>query len=156
VEQIRLPRKREAQLGALVGPSIHLASSGMMFERTNSNRLAQELVEDEKNAVLLVGFSREDSPGHRLLTAAAKGKGTEALLDRLRGPQPVNCEVDRFRFSGHSHRRDLIQLVETLKPRTVALVHGDEEARRWMADNIRFFYPDVNVVVPRFGEPVTL
>jgi Cft2 family RNA processing exonuclease len=156
VDQIRLPRSREAQLGALAGPSIHLASSGMMFERTNSNRLAQELVEDEKNAVLLVGFSREDSPGHRLMTAAAKGKGSEVLLDRFRGPQPVNCDVERFRFSGHSHRRDLIQLVDTLKPRTVALVHGDEDARRWMADNIRFFYPDVNLVVPCSGEPVTV
>ena len=156
VEQVRLPRSQEAIRSALAGPSIHLMSSGMMFERTASNRIAMELVEDPKNAVFLVGFSREDSPAHRLLTAAAKGKGTEAVIDRYRGPQPVNCDVERFRFSGHSHRRDLIQLVETLKPKTVVLVHGEEEARRWMSDNIRFFYPDINVVVPQSGTAVSV
>jgi cleavage and polyadenylation specificity factor subunit 3 len=156
VDQARVPRSRDALLGTLEGPSIHVVSSGMMFERTLSNRLAQELVEDEKNAVFIVGFSREDSPAHRLLSAAANGKGTNVVLDEYRGKQPVNCEVQRFRFTGHSHRRDLIRLVDSLKPRTVALVHGEEAARRWMADNIRFFYPDVNVVVPRSGEDVEL
>ncbi len=154
VDQFRLPRMREALLKSLRGPSIHVASSGMMLERTNSNRLAQDLIEDEKNAVLLVGFSREDAPAGRLLRAAEEG--TDVILDPLRGPQPVRCKVQRFRFSGHSHRRDLLQLVERLKPKTVALVHGEDEAKRWMANNIQFFYPDINIVVPGAGEPVTL
>lgn len=156
VDQLRLPRVREAMLRTLKGPSIHVASSGMMFERTNSNRIAQELIEDEKNAILLVGFSREDSPAGRLLGASSNGSGSEVVIDSARGPQPLNCEVHRFRFSGHSHRRDLLQLVGRLQPRTVALVHGEEDAKRWMADNIRFFYPDINLVVPGGGEPVKL
>ena len=69
----------------------------------------------------------------------------KVVIEAARGPQPVNCEVGRFRFSGHSHRRDLIQLVEQLRPRTVVLVHGETDARTWLADNIRFFYPDVTV-----------
>lgn len=154
VDQLRLPRMREAMMKTLRGPSIHVASSGMMFERTNSNRIAQEIIEDEKNAVLLVGFSREDSPAGRLLEASEEGKGTEVVIDEHRGPQRVSCDVQRFRFSGHSHRRDLLQLVERLKPKTVALVHGEEDAKRWMADNIRFFYPDIHIVVPGSTEPV--
>src|SRR5690606_3242550 len=101
--------------------------------------------EDEKNGVFFVGFARHDSPAQRLLAAADAGKGTEVVLDTLRGPQPINCDVARFRFSGHSHRRDLIQLVEQLKPQKVVLVHGETDARTWLADNIRFFYPDVEV-----------
>lgn len=154
VDQMRLPRPHDAMINTLRGPSIHVASSGMMFERTNSNRIAQEIVDDEKNAVLLVGFSREDSPAGRLLAAAEEG--TEVVIDSARGPQPLRAEVQRFRFSGHSHRRDLLQLVERLKPKTVALVHGEDDAKRWMADNIRFFYPDINIVVPGAGRPVTL
>ena len=156
VEQIRLPRNPRARREALEGPAIHVMASGMMFERTNSNEIAQKLIESEKNAVLLVGFSREDSPAANLLTAAQEGPGTEVVLDAVKGPQPVRCEVLRFRFSGHSHRRDLIGLVERLAPKTVALVHGESDARRWMADNIRFFHPNVRVVVPENGHPVGL
>lgn len=154
VEQRRLPRSDAAVQEVLSQPSIHVMSSGMMFERTISNRLAQQIVEDEKNGIFLVGFAREDSPAHRLLQAAEQGKGTEIVLDQSRGLQPVNCEVGRFRFSGHSHRRDLIQLVEQLKPKKVVLVHGETEARTWLADNIRFFYPEVEVHLLESGQPL--
>lgn len=156
VDQFRLPRNRDAQREALNGPSIHVVSSGMMFERTASNALALEIVEDERNAVLLVGFAREDSPADRILAAAKEGKGTEAVIDTFRGPQPINCEVHRFRFSGHSHRRDLIQLVERLQPKKVVLIHGEEEAQDWMLNNIKFFYPDIEIVAPRTGRAVEL
>ena len=152
VEQRRLPRGETAKLNALGEPSIHVVSSGMMFERTISNALAQELVESEKNGIFLVGFSKEDSPADRLLKAAAEGKGTDVRLNGADRAQPVRCDVERFRFSGHSHRRDLIGLVEKLRPKKVLLVHGEEEARTWMADNIAFFYPEVEVFRPEAGE----
>ena len=156
VEQRRLPRSETAKLNALREPSIHVVSSGMMFERTISNVLAQELVEDEKNGIFLVGFSKEDSPADRLLKAAEEGKGTDVRLNGSDKMQPVNCEVERFRLSGHSHRRDLIQLVEKLRPKKVVLVHGEEDARTWMADNIKFFYPEVEIFRPKAGEPLDL
>ncbi|MDX1546126.1 MAG: MBL fold metallo-hydrolase [Rhodothermales bacterium] len=151
VEQLRLPRSYNAKRDALAGPSIHIVSSGMMFEGSLSNWAAQHLVEDEKNAVLLVGFAKEDSPADRLLRASRNGTD-EVVLDATVGPQPLRAEVERFRFSGHSHRRDLLQLVERLQPQTVLLVHGEDAARRWMADNIRFFYPEVEVRLPERGE----
>ena len=156
VHQKRLPRSHKATKEALSRPSIHIMSSGMMFERTISNRLAQQLVEDEKNGILLVGYAKEDSPAHLLLQAAKEGKGTEVTLDKLIGPQPINCDIERFRFSGHSHRRDLLRIVEQLKPKTILLVHGEQEARIWMADNIKYFYPGTEIILPELGEPVIL
>ncbi|WP_457652776.1 MBL fold metallo-hydrolase [Rhodocaloribacter sp.] len=156
VPQKRLPRSQNAVRKALAEPSIYVVGSGMLFERTISNELAQMMVEEEKHGIFFVGYAREDAPAGRLLEAAALGKGTEAVISRARGPQPVHCDVGRFRFSGHSHRRDLIQLVERLRPRKVLLVHGEEKARAWMADNIRFFYPDVEVLMPEIGEAVRL
>lgn len=156
VEQRRHPRSQAAKLVALGEPSIHVASSGMLFERTLSNELAQELVEHEKHAIFLVGFAKEDSPAYRLLEATQQGPEAPVVVSAARGPQPLRCQVERFRFSGHSHRRDLIELVERLKPRQVVLVHGDEGARQWLADNIRFFYPEVDVWLPRVGEPIEL
>ncbi|MEM1126900.1 MAG: MBL fold metallo-hydrolase [Bacteroidota bacterium] len=157
VDQRRLPRSQRAKRNALSEPSIHVVSSGMMFERTLSNALAQHLVSGEKNGIFLVGFAKEDSPAHRLLEAAASDEeAPEVVIDRMVGPQPLRCDVDRFRLSGHSHRRDLLQLVEKLRPKKIVLVHGEEDARSWMEDNIRFFYPEIEIYRPKGGEPVTL
>lgn len=158
VEQQRFPRNDEAGRRALSEPSIHVASSGMLFERTLSNMIARELVEDEKHGIFFVGFSKEDSPGDRLLRAAAEGKGTEVVLDATNGaaPQRVRAEVERFRFSGHSHRQDLVQLVEKLCPKKVVLVHGEPEAKHWMRDTLQRFYPGTEVVLPEQGVEIEL
>ena len=80
---------------------------------------------------MLVGFSTDDSPAARLLEASGVRESDEVVdvvLERSRGPQPLRCDVHRFRLSGHSHRRDLIRLVEYLSPKTVILVHGESTA----------------------------
>ncbi len=156
VEQQRLPRRTERVRRALDGPSIHVVSSGMMFEPTLSNRLARHLVEDEKSAVLFIGYAKDDSPAHRLPEAGAQGPGTEVVLHPERGPQPVRCQIERFRLSGHSHRDQLIGLVGRMQPKTVVLVHGNAEARRWMDETIRATYPDVTVHRPARGEVLDL
>lgn len=160
VEQQRLPETSARLDEALATPSIFVISSGMLFERTPSNRLAQRLVEDERNAIYFVGFAKEDSPGGRLLAAAtvevASGKAPTVVLDAERGPQGVRAEVRRFRFSGHAHRRDLIQLVEILRPSTVVLVHGEAGAKEWMKDNLEFFYDDLRVLLPAQGEELEI
>ncbi len=154
VEQERLPRSRRATDEALKGPSIHVVSSGMMFERTLSNRLAQRLIEDERNAVLFVGYAKEDSPAKRLRDAAAEGNGAMVMLSEESAQQTVQCQVERFRFSGHSHRRQLVDLVGRMQPQKVLLVHGDAEAQEWMEARIREAYPEVDVQRLQTGEPV--
>jgi len=156
VPQSRLPRSQSGLNGVLNQQGIFLVGSGMMFERTISNKIAQQLIGNEKNGVFLVGFAREDSPAANLLEAREKGKGTEVTINPSRGVQTVNCDVDRFRFSGHSHRRDLLKLVDHFQPEKVVLVHGERKAKEWMADNIRFFHPEVEIIVPEFGQILEL
>lgn len=156
IAQQRLPRSEAALLKVLREPGVLLLPSGMMFERTASNDVAQYLVDQQKHGIFLVGYAKPGSPAARLLDAAQAGEGTEVVLDPETGPQPVYADVGRFRFSGHSHRRDLLTLVEKLQPKTVVLVHAEEEAKAWMAAAIREQYPDVNVVLPSPGEVVTV
>jgi len=156
VQQNRLPRSKDALNDALKKPGIMCVGSGMMFERTISNKIAQQIVGNPQNGVFLVGFAREDSPADRLLAAHAEGRGTEAILSGAKGPQPIRCDVDRFRFSGHSNRRELLELVKRLDPDKIVLVHGEKKAKEWMADNIRYFHPDVELHVPVEGETLTL
>ncbi|CAN5618732.1 MBL fold metallo-hydrolase [soil metagenome] len=161
VHQSRLPRSRERETEILSKPGIHIAASGMMFEKTLSNSLSQRMISDPKNGIFLVGFAKEDSPADLLLKAAERraedpNASVEVTLDRERGPQPLRAEVERFRFSGHAHRRDLLDIVEKTKPKKIVLVHGERPAKEWMADNIRFFYPEIEIFAPEQGEEIEL
>ncbi|MEL6617202.1 MAG: MBL fold metallo-hydrolase, partial [Bacteroidota bacterium] len=150
VEQKRLPKSDARTKEAIEGGGIFVVTSGMLFERTPSHSLAQKMVGNAKNGIFFVGYSKEDSPGAILQEKAAAGE--PMVFDDLVGPQAIHAEVERFRFSGHAHRRDLISIVEKTKPKTVVLVHGETAAKEWMRDNIQFFHPEVEVLIPAQGE----
>ena len=154
VDQERLPKTNKRLGEALGKPGIFVVSSGMLFERTPSFALAQRIVGDERNGIFFVGFSKEGSPGDRLQKAAAAGE--PMVFEEADGAVAVRARIERFRFSGHSNRRDLIEVVERVKPRTVVLVHGETAAKEWMKDNIAFFHPDVRVIVPEQGQEIDL
>jgi Cft2 family RNA processing exonuclease len=154
VEQERVPYESDAKTEILEGPGIMVVSSGMMFEPTLSNVLARRIVENEKDAVLIVGHAVEGTPARRLQEAAAEGPGAPVMLADGHGPQPVYCTVERFRFSGHSHRRDLLKIVDHLAPETVLLVHGEPAAQAWMQEQIKEQHPDIDVRRPDWGEMI--
>lgn len=153
VEQQRLPKSGKRLSEALSEPGIFLISSGMLFEKTPSFKIAQRIISEEKHAVLFVGFCKEDSPGHLLQEAARNGSDIIQLSPEL-GPQRLNATIDRFRFSGHADRRDLLKIVEQTQPETIILVHGETAAKQWMKDNIGFHFPDVKVIVPEMGKAI--
>ncbi|MCS3683477.1 MBL fold metallo-hydrolase [Salinibacter ruber] len=151
VDQERVPYESEAKREILEGPGIMVVSSGMMIEPTLSNVLARRMVENEDDAVLLVGHPAEGTPARRLQDAAAEGEGAPVMLADGHGPQPVYCTVERFRFSGHSDRRELLSLVERMTPETVLLIHGDPAAKDWMAEHIKEAHPETEVHRPDWG-----
>ncbi|CBH25077.1 Cft2 family RNA processing exonuclease [Salinibacter ruber] len=151
VDQERVPYESEAKREILEGPGIMVVSSGMMIEPTLSNVLARRMVENEDDAVLLVGHPAEGTPARRLQDAAAEENGAPVMLADGHGPQPVYCTVERFRFSGHSDRRELLSLVERMTPETVLLIHGDPDAKDWMAEHIKEAHPETEVHRPDWG-----
>jgi Cft2 family RNA processing exonuclease len=152
VEQERVPYSSDAKKEVLEGPGIMVVSSGMMFEPTLSNVLARRIVENERDAVLIVGHAVEGTPARRLQDASEEGPGAPVMLAEGHGPQPLYCTVERFRFSGHSHRRDLLRIVARLVPETVLLVHGEPEAQAWMQEAIEEQHPEIDVQRPDWGE----
>jgi Cft2 family RNA processing exonuclease len=156
VAQERVPYSSDAKADVLDGPGIMVVSSGMMFEPTLSNVLARRIVENERDAVLIVGHAVEGTPARRLQDAAAEGPGSPVMLADGHGPQPVYCTVERFRFSGHSHRRDLLTIVDRLAPETVLLVHGEPAAQAWMQDAIEEKHPALDVRRPDWGEMIEI
>ncbi|MGB3541678.1 MBL fold metallo-hydrolase [Rubrivirga sp.] len=154
VHQKRLPKSQSRLNEALSQPGIFVLTSGMLFERTPSFALAQRIVSNERHGIFFVGFSKEGSPGDRLQIAAAAGE--KMVFEKGDDPVEINATVERFRFSGHAHRRDLVEIVDRVKPRTVVLVHGETAAKSWMKDNIEVAHPDVRVIIPEQGQELEL
>jgi Cft2 family RNA processing exonuclease len=152
VDQKNLPYGRDKLRRTLEGPAIHVVSSGMMFGQTLSNRLARDLVGDPDGGIFRVGYAVEDSPARRLTEAAQNGQ-TVALHEEA-GAQEIRAEVERFRLSGHSDRQQLLDLAERLAPEKVVLVHGDDEAKDWMAAHLHERLPSAEVLRPAQGEIV--
>jgi cleavage and polyadenylation specificity factor subunit 3 len=155
VRQERLPRGEGGKKEALSKPGIFVVSSGMMFEPTISFELARHVMQRPKNAILLVGYAQEDSPADRLLEAYEAEESVVRLTDK-HPPEPMRCHVEKFRLSGHANRRDLLKIAETLQPKHTYLVHGDADAQVWMADNLVYHDPDMQVYRNRQGVEVEI
>ena len=153
VKQRFFPRSVKAKRKSLNRPSIHVLSSGMVLENTLSNWVAHQLIENEKHAIFLVGFAKDNLPAGKLLGAVLAGEET-VVLDQRIGPKTIACEVDRFRFSGHSNRLDLLNLAKELRPRKLILVHGDEVARGWFVTQLGRTGLDMEILSPAMGEEV--
>jgi predicted metal-dependent RNase len=133
---------------------IYALSSGMMSEHTVSNRFARRILQSKKHSIIFVGYAAEETPGGRILET---GTGGRVQLDSGSGHEtPIQCEVLRFDFSGHSPREQIADFVEDCAPRNVILVHGDTAARTWFEDEIRLRLPESRVAIPDPGEEIDL
>jgi cleavage and polyadenylation specificity factor subunit 3 len=134
-------------------PSIVLASSGMVIEGTFSFKAAKRWLDKSENAIFIVGYMDPETPGYRLSQAT---KGMKLQLTDFSEPATVRCSIDKFRFTAHARREGLLSIVETLRPRSVILVHGDEPAIDWIGHSILAKFPSLKVHVARNGKTIEL
>jgi metallo-beta-lactamase family protein len=62
------------------------------------------------------------------------------------------CELERFRFSAHAQRSELLDYIFETKPKHLFLVHGDPTATASMSAAVKANFPDMNVIIPELGE----
>ena len=129
-------------------PSIVLVSSGMMAARTMSCRLAEVMLPEKRHGIFFVGYVDPEMPGYRVLTS---GQGQRLRLSSDSPEISVQCQIERFYFSAHSSRRNLLHLVDRLNPRMVILVHAERGAKGWMRETIKARHPHMEVEVAEKG-----
>ncbi len=123
VRQVQDEAEREQ---ILAGPPACIVTSSGMLTGGPSVWFAERLAKLSTASILLTGYQDEESPGKRLLDLAEHKAG---LLE-INGTQlPLACQVAKYSLSAHADGGELAMLAERLKPATVALVHGDPEAR---------------------------
>lgn len=114
-------------------PCIIAATSGMMIENTPSAMIAMDMIKEERHGIFFVGYLDPDTLGYKLLHSnigdafffSNTGEASERKLEN----------IQRFHFSAHAPREDLINVVKSVEPSNLIFVHGDDEAVNWMREN---------------------
>ncbi len=133
---------------------IYAISSGMMSEHTVSNRFAKHILSDSKNSLLFVGYADPATPAGRIQRTAP---GDSILLDENTGYEMrLNCRVEKFDFSGHSTREQLVDYALACQPGRVILVHGDPAAKNWFKRELQKKLPQSQIVIPNPAERIPL
>jgi len=137
----------------LTGGRLFVVTSGMMAEFTPAHDLAVRMVEDERQAVFFVGYTDPSTPAGRLRVTKP---GEAFVFSGSGGELTRRCELQEFDLTAHANREELLDFVGAVAPKTVLLGHGEDEARAWFEEQIRARHPNMNVIQPMPGKPVTV
>ncbi|MBN2528280.1 MAG: MBL fold metallo-hydrolase [Deltaproteobacteria bacterium] len=108
------------------GPCVIVASSGMLSGGA-SVQYAKHMIQQANDAILITGYQDEESPGKALLDLTEQKKENREI--RIDGQTtPVKCQFEKYGLSAHADRMQILGVIEGLRPRSVAFVHGDLEA----------------------------
>lgn len=150
IPQEELPRRDGLFSGKYFrDPSIVLATSGMLQEGTASYLLAQRWLRERNFAICFVGYTDPRTPGYVVSNAK---KGERVRFGSMKRDVPVRCTIERFRFSAHARREELLEIVTRLKPKHVMLTHGDEQAMAAFGELIMKAHPEAIVSAPELGK----
>jgi len=121
---------------------IFLTTSGMVQGGPVMHYL-KYMWENPKNSVLLMGFQCKRTNGRHLY---------EDKYVYIKGWKTyVNCEVQKYEFSGHADDTELKKYVEKVDPKVLVVQHGDKEHSEalasWAKKHLR-----CRVVVPKIGD----
>src|SRR5712691_4491437 len=146
---VRDERERER---ILAGPPACILSSSGMLTGGPSAWYAARLAPNPNASILITGYQDEESPGKRLLDVAEHKQNTIELGGMS---VQVACHVAKYNLSAHADGGELAAYAAALKPRTVTLVHGDQEARvalRTRLTNAEVMLPDNgSAILPKQG-----
>ncbi len=127
-------------------PCLVLAASGMCAGGRIVNYL-KALIEDKRTDILFVGYQAAGTAGRTIQQYADKHGYVE--MDKTR--YTINAGVYTLNgYSAHADQTALMQFVEGMqhKPEEIRLVHGDEQAKQVLKNNLKKKFPKINVWVP--------
>ena len=117
----------------------------MVAENTASYTLASCLVGNAKHSICFVGYCDPDTPGGQLLAAH---NGDQFLFEAVNVKTRIRATIERFEFSGHAAREELLAYAVQCNPRSIVLTHGDPPARAWFAGQLATALPKAKVLDP--------
>lgn len=130
------------------GPHIVIAASGMCEHGRILHHLKAGIA-DEKNSIVIVGYQAEQTLGRRLVDGEKQVRVFGDLYN-------VKAEVANLdAFSAHADRNELLEYFRKLRPKRIALVHGEQKQRDALAQTIRD-EKIADVFLPKRGDTLDL
>ena len=153
VQKVGSNEKRD-HISSVSGPPCCIIASSGMLNGGRSNYYAERLAGDPKNLIAITGYQAKGNPGDELLELKKKPEEDRVLkLDEQE--VSIKCNVKQYSLSAHADQKQLADLVEILKPNTCFLVHGDDCARKKLAESVRDRSLNVDVRLPKNGGEYT-
>lgn len=133
------------------GPMVLFSSPGMLHSGT-SLQVFREWAEDPKNLLIIPGFCVSGTVGRRLLDGVRSFKAEEVL-----GTADINVkmQIKNMSFSAHADAKGMMQLIQTTKPASIVLVHGEKAKMKIFKDNFEK-QSSIPVHYPPNGEVLNL
>ena len=122
--------------------SIIITTSGMLDGGPVIDYLGY-IYHNEKNGVFLTGYQGEGSNGRLLLDEG------RIFIDGVR--VKMKAQVEKFDFSAHAGRREIVNSINKIKPKNLILQHGDIEPLESLRKE---FEGKMRVIVPKLGETI--
>ncbi len=145
--QFRMVRGWQDRRRAYKKPGVIIASAGMLKGGPSLYYL-KKIAGDPKNAIFLVSYQAEGTPGRRIIE--------EGVYDDSN--IPVKARVQWFDFSSHTDQQGILTTLKQVKNlERVILVHGDPTTQEQLAEKIKeYFHDNIEVLIPSNGEEIIL
>ena len=140
-------REHAERKRAMGEPCVVISPAGMLVGG-NAVYYLQQLSFDSKNGIALVSYQGEGTPGKKLLdTGKVSTRGKDLN---------VQAEVKQFQFSGHADRKELFEMIKTIKGNPkVWTVHGDSESCQIFAQEIHEQF-GLETYAPMVNDKITI
>src|SRR3989338_2371655 len=138
-------QKEKTRKEALKRPSIIVTTSGMLQGGPVYYYLPK-LYKDPNSKLFLTGYQVDETPGRKLLETGRLAIDTKEV--------DVRMEVEKFDFSAHAGKNELLRAIKKWDPDNVVLVPGDEKIEeQFMADLKKEGF---HTYAPRLGDTLEL
>ena len=128
-------------------PGVIIAPAGMMVGGLSSFYKERASM-SEKNAIALVSYQAEGTPGRTLL---------EKKMIRVNGKlKKIKGQFEHFNFSSHSGSKELFEMISGIKGEpTIVAVHGEEEQSINFVNKVKkdFGY---EAIAPELGDKIII
>ena len=154
IKRIITPEDSKAAI-ADKGTKIICASSGMLTAG-RSVKWVQSILPNENDCILFVGFAGGDT-----LAGKIKNGTTQKTININGKPYKNKCQlVDLHSYSSHAQRQELINYYKGLNCEKIYLVHGDEQARLELKEDLENAFADccksTRVIIVNKGTKISL
>jgi Cft2 family RNA processing exonuclease len=138
--------RQEVAFSAQKHPSIIITTSGML---TGGPVLhyARHLLPDPRHRIVLTGYQDEGAPSKTLMDVAS-GRRTVTYQDERGGEAKFEAAMpaEQVGLSAHADQPGLLEYAGKLRPRLIALVHGESRGQQLLREQLLKIHPKSDVV----------